>query len=318
MLQLPWGESIPRNESGADMKYDGATVDDKKQQIGQAEFAGQDVLEVNGIDTDLKGQEGQISALESMLHQHVTGIHVGTSGSQGVDLVGSLPDEEVDSRIEYKEPEDVLTRRIMSDLQSGKPVHIVAHSRGALVTARSLELVQNDLKAKNVSDQDIKKIMSRVTVETFGGAATSFPPGVKTVDYIDPADPVPNLFGKGTPSAESFRVFLNGITQEQRNPGGVGTTTVRNVLVGGMASIYNAIFGGVGESKKTNDDTIVIVPTTVDGMHVATPDQLEDRLVNNSKSVTSANHDFLWYLAHRERFADAENAKEQAGNTIRK
>ena len=74
----------------------------------------------------------------------------------------------------------------------------MAHSQGALVTSRALNHVAQRMRIEDgMSQADVEKAMSKLKVETFGGAAAHFPDGPKYVHYVNTKDMVPSMFGQG-------------------------------------------------------------------------------------------------------------------------
>jgi hypothetical protein len=76
--------------------------------------------------------------------------------------------------------------------------------RGALVTSGALSLVKNqlerDAQLPGAQGQEARQLLERfnnIKVETFGGAAASYPSGPQYVHYIHTGDPVPMTAGLG-------------------------------------------------------------------------------------------------------------------------
>jgi len=90
-----------------------------------------------------------------------------------------------------------LAETIMQDLEAGEPVHLVAHSQGALITSSALGQVQEQLTEAHGAER-AEELMSTIQVETFGGAATSYPYGPQYVHYVNEDDFVPMTFGLGS------------------------------------------------------------------------------------------------------------------------
>ena len=74
----------------------------------------------------------------------------------------------------------------------------MAHSQRALVTSRALNDVAQRLRIEDgMSPAQVAKTMSKLKVETFGGAAAHFPDGPQYVHYVNNKDIVPTWFGQG-------------------------------------------------------------------------------------------------------------------------
>jgi hypothetical protein len=76
-------------------------------------------------------------------------------------------------------------------------VHVVAHSKGAIVTAEALNDVTSELERRGATPAQARAELGHVEVETFGGAERSFPDGPQYVHYVNRDDPVPDTLGLG-------------------------------------------------------------------------------------------------------------------------
>jgi hypothetical protein len=126
---------------------------------------------------------------------NVFGVHNATWGAvrdvvqSGFDKTPGLQDTNPAST--------ALAETIMQDLEAGEPVHLVAHSQGALITSSALGQVQEQLTEAHGAER-AEELMSTIQVETFGGAATSYPYGPQYVHYVNEDDFVPMTFGLGS------------------------------------------------------------------------------------------------------------------------
>lgn len=152
------------------------------------------VLQVNGISTDL---QGQVSALEAVQEAtggeaQVVGIHNATEGmlrdlgQAALDTLGKGHNPAVDS----------LADQIVAELEAGRPVHVMAHSQGGLITSRALEQVKQQLMMEGgMTAEQATSAMNNIQVESFGSAAPSWPDGPQYVHYVNLLDPVPMGLG---------------------------------------------------------------------------------------------------------------------------
>jgi pimeloyl-ACP methyl ester carboxylesterase len=87
-----------------------------------------------------------------------------------------------------------VVRLIDEALRAGRSLHLVGHSQGALIISRALGEVCRRLRAEG---SDPTAAMKAIKVETFGGAAWTYPDGPEYVHYVNRNDLVPNATGQG-------------------------------------------------------------------------------------------------------------------------
>ena len=176
------------------------------------------IVVVNGIMTDVKLQQADLQALANT-GARVVGIHNATEGlvrDMGqvlTDKLGSGPNPAVDA----------VVRLLRTELGAGRPVHLAGHSQGALIIARALSIVGPSLS---------KAQLERVTVETFGGAASRWIDGPKYTHYVNRFDPAPWLLGVGTPFTRRGGDTRDVWFDEVRPPRGLPS------LVGGVTNFF--------------------------------------------------------------------------------
>lgn len=85
--------------------------------------------------------------------------------------------------------------KLRKALDSGEKVRIFAHSQGAAITGDALHKLAAQYKAEGKTPAQVKELMSKVEVISFGGFSDkeSFPPGVKLSQNRDPGDHIPQL-----------------------------------------------------------------------------------------------------------------------------
>lgn len=149
---------------------------------------------VNGISNTKDQQFNSMQAIADKTGAKVVGVHNATEG-----MVTDLAQCVKDKLDKGKNPAvDTLADTVYSELKAGHDVHLFAHSQGALVTSRALNDVANRLRIEDgMSKADVEKAMSKLKVETFGGAAAHFPDGPQYVHYVNNKDIVPTWFGQG-------------------------------------------------------------------------------------------------------------------------
>lgn len=147
------------------------------------------VYYINGIMTPV---ERNFSDMQSLANTgcRVTGIHVSTSGLV-TDLAQCVRDK---LKKESSRAIETLVMVIKDHLNENKKLHLIAHSRGALIVSRSLCLVQSWL---NESGRKADEEFTALSIETYGGASAFFPDGPCYVHVHNRFDPVPMFFGVG-------------------------------------------------------------------------------------------------------------------------
>ena len=165
------------------------------------------ILYVNGILTDLDDQGDEMQHIANETGSRVIGIHNSTEGAvrdiaeSANDKLALVRDLAGITSAESKGSNpavDTLAATMYSELKAGRDVHVMGYSQGALITARALRDVATRLRTEDGLPQDqVEQLMSRINVETFGGAGAIFPDGPRYVHYINTKDVVPMGFGLG-------------------------------------------------------------------------------------------------------------------------
>jgi len=178
----------------------------------------QTVLYVNGILTDVPAQKATMQNMADKTGSKVVGLHNATTGDALKDSWQTAGDK-IDQG-ENKAAQN-MTNIMYNELKSGQDVHVMAHSQGAAVTARSLRDLEQRLLQENGGDQArTKEQLSHIKVDTFGGAGRRYPNGPSYDHYVNQKDPVPMALGQNTPLAgpgEGARVhsFSDGSNNPQ-------------------------------------------------------------------------------------------------------
>jgi hypothetical protein len=152
------------------------------------------IVYVNGINTTKDGQFGSLRQIADRTGARVVGIHNATQGGF-VDVIQSAGDT---LDLGRNPAVDTLADTVYAEITAGRNVHLMAHSQGALITSRALTDVYQRLRVEDgLSRREAESLLARVGVETFGGAAGSYPDGPRYVHYVNRRDAVPGLFGLG-------------------------------------------------------------------------------------------------------------------------
>jgi len=153
------------------------------------------VIYTNGIANTKDDQFRSMQAIADTTGARVVGVHNATEG-QAADVIQCIKDKLDKGR---NPAVDTLADTVYSELKAGRSVHLVGHSQGALITSRALKDVYNRLRIEDgMSKAQAEQAMSRINVETFGGAAATYPDGPNYVHYVNDKDLVPTLFGQGS------------------------------------------------------------------------------------------------------------------------
>lgn len=150
------------------------------------------LIYVNGIRTNVAGQSNSLQAIADATGSRVVGVHNATE-SGIADVLQSLGDK---LDIGANPAVDTLADTVYNELRSGRDVHLMAHSQGAIITSRALQDVKNRLMLEDgMSRRNAEALMNNIRVETFGGASRRFPDGPQYVHYVNRNDGVPQAFG---------------------------------------------------------------------------------------------------------------------------
>jgi hypothetical protein len=155
------------------------------------------IIHVNGIGNDLEAQTRAMQETADTTGKAVVGIHNGTDGKL-TDLVQAAGDK---MALSDNPARNALMQTVIAELEAGREVQIAAHSQGALITSGALRGVADHYRDQGLSDAEIEAKLSNVKVETFGGAAYTYPDGPKYVHYVNTLDVVAMTVGLGMTDA---------------------------------------------------------------------------------------------------------------------
>jgi hypothetical protein len=157
---------------------------------------------VNGVGATPQGSVSEMQKYANTTGNQVVGIYNATEGTLK-DLLQAAGDK-ID--IGKNPASDQLTKLIHDTLRSGQPLHIAGFSQGGAIVDRAITDAKNQLMLEDgMSKGDAEKLLSKLTVETFGGAGSNFPDGPAYTHYVNRADIVPQLFGVGAPFSNPGR-----------------------------------------------------------------------------------------------------------------
>ena len=180
------------------------------------------VLYVNGVNSDQVKSVAEARLYANAINHSVELVHLTTRG-MAVDIL-TAAHETFDQRAAFEGvAERAIAHEVLNLAAAGKDLHIMAYSRGALVTERGLERARTLLEHRGFSDSDIQtKVFSHVTVETVNGASHSVPDGVRAVHYVRDGDVlVGQALGMG-PASAIARAEVAGIMALRGDMRGLG------------------------------------------------------------------------------------------------
>ncbi len=185
------------------------------------------LIYINGISTNKDAQAASLQAIADTTGSRTIGIHNSTQGGL-LDVVQSLGDK---LDIGNNPAVNTLADTVYDEIKAGRPVHLVAHSQGGIITSRALTDVYNRLRTEDgMSRRAARDLMSNIKVETFGGASKRYPDGPQYVHYVNRRDAVPQLFG--------LRQFLNPFADAGRGAVTHHFSAGSGIMAHGFEDIY--------------------------------------------------------------------------------
>lgn len=158
------------------------------------------IIEINGIMTPGALHQRTLQALANT-GARVIGVHNATSG-----MLSDLAQTVMDKLDWGKNPAvDTVNKVLWDALEKGQSVRFAGHSQGAVIIARALVDAKNRmLLEKGMTPDEVTQALRKVTVETFGGAATSFLDGPQYRHMVNRWDLIPWVSGVGGSDLHPF------------------------------------------------------------------------------------------------------------------
>lgn len=189
---------------GGSRVYPATTADSelpKLRGLGQRGSADEIVFMVPGMLTHPERQLSELPHVVNTYAGQIVGV-VNTSRGLVVDLLDSASD-----KLGVLGPAAVtLHNQLHARLSQGEQVRLVGHSQGALIISNAVSALKVTLTREGVSPAEQTRMLSGLSVDTFGGAAYTFPSGPKYMHMIDRRDPIAKALGKGLQSDASVVV----------------------------------------------------------------------------------------------------------------
>jgi hypothetical protein len=188
------------------------------------QFTGERIYYVNGIQNTAAFQSQSIQNIANATGAEVVGIHNSTE-SMALDLQQCVLDK-LPSFASTNAATRALAVQLVKDIEAGRPIHLMAHSQGGLVTSGALTLAKEYLETiKPGNKAQADALLKNIKVETFGSAAASWPYGPQYTHYINENDTVPMITGLGRQAdpgrqqnAGGDRAQLHFIRDDPRTP----------------------------------------------------------------------------------------------------
>lgn len=172
---------------------------------------------VNGMGESPANSRGQAQNIANALGMNVVNIYNATEGTVK-DLIQAAGDT---FNLGNNKAVDSLADQVYARLMDGESVRLMSHSQGALITSRALTDVRNRMVAEGgLTQAQAEELLSKVGVETLGGAAPNWPDGPRYVHYVNRSDFVPTFLGVGRNVASSPGRDAEVITFGRFNPFG--------------------------------------------------------------------------------------------------
>jgi hypothetical protein len=164
--------------------------------------SGARIVFVNGVLTPAEAQVEMCRSLADATGAGVVALHNGTSGDALVDGLQCLGDKGArvlhEFGLPYRNDATASVVRLVEDaVDSGTPINLFGHSQGGLILSSAVREVTDRLVVQGDAPDEIAAKLSVVHVQTFGGAAWSYPDGIDAYHHVNVADPVPDFAGRG-------------------------------------------------------------------------------------------------------------------------
>jgi hypothetical protein len=165
------------------------------------------VLWVNGIRTSAADHQGTLQLLEGQGNTRAVGLYNATNGALRDTFQVSADRTENAARANGTwrgETQNPATRSLADAIVNHlntrqEPLHLMAHSQGAVVTSNALFEARRQLETQHGAAR-ANELMGRLQVETFGGAARNYVDGPRYTHWINESD---NITGGMGPDART-------------------------------------------------------------------------------------------------------------------
>ncbi len=114
------------------------------------------------------------------------------------------------------EPEAVarVEHAIKEHVQSGKPLHLIAHSQGSIIVGNALERLLGPDSSFSAAEKE--KVLNLVRISTFGAAEHYFPAGVRVQEYAHHGDKAASVTSWLADARETVRGAVNWLADRVR------------------------------------------------------------------------------------------------------
>lgn len=112
------------------------------------------------------------------------------------------------------EPEAVgrIEHAIKEHVESGKPLHLIAHSQGSIIAGNALERLLGPDSSFSAAEKE--KVLKLVRVSTFGAAEHYFPAGVRVQEYAHHGDKTASVTSWLADARETIRGAVNWLATQ--------------------------------------------------------------------------------------------------------
>jgi pimeloyl-ACP methyl ester carboxylesterase len=151
------------------------------------------IIYLNGIGMRKQSQARDLQRIANATGARLIGVHNATEGfwADGAQVL-------TDKLSGQNPAVSSLASTVYAELKAGRPVHLMAHSQGGLVTSRALSEVTDRLITQDgLTRPEAEAVLGQVTCETFASASRNYPDGPKYIHTVNRLDVVPDLLGLG-------------------------------------------------------------------------------------------------------------------------
>lgn len=163
------------------------------------------IIFVNGINCDVGRASALAIELANKTNTPVCALY-NQSINLGHDVLQAVTDK---MNLTDKPVVKALCNLLCEAFYANTSIHIAAHSHGAVVVSKALSDSISILKRSGAKEKNLTWWLSRLTVETFGGAATRYPDGPSYIHYVDNRDKVAWYAGVARFGLNEFEIRLN-------------------------------------------------------------------------------------------------------------
>ena len=162
--------------------------------------SGARIVFVNGMLTPANDDTQVCQSLADATGAQVVALHNSTEGLPN-DLGQAITDKTARAERAVGIPDQnkataTLANTIQDSIDRNEPINVFGHSQGGLIISSALNEVHDRMLASGqYSVEEVRERLSLVHVQTFGGAAYTYPQGPDYYHFVNKADGIAQLVG---------------------------------------------------------------------------------------------------------------------------